>query len=113
MVDWVVDPNVALASTHLKHKHAALIFHDGTLIASANNCGSDHAEWRAIQIAKLKGFRKIKDVHNLILISIAVNKQGKLKLAKPCNDCMYFLGEYGFVPKQIYYSTNNQTIVRL
>ena len=98
---------MANKSNHPKHKHAALIFHNGELIAWSNNQGNSHAEWRAIQIAKIHGYKE-----GLVLLSIAINKKGELKLAKPCKACQYYIGTCKMI-KTVLYSTSKQTIVRL
>lgn len=101
---------IAIKSKHPKHKHAALLFKDGELIASGNNSKEQHAETKVIEVAKLLGY---KTGENLILISIALSKDGKFKLAKPCMACMVALKLYNIALRNIYYSTKKQRIVRL
>ena len=43
--------HMASHSHHRKHKHAALVFSDGQLVAFANNTDNHHAEFRALQVA--------------------------------------------------------------
>lgn len=105
---------VAANSTHPKYRHAALVFIDGQLVGYANNKGNSHAEYRAIEVAKLHGYgRKYPyfNNHNIILLSIRITKGGKLALAKPCIKCQRLCQKLGI--KNILYSTNNHTIVRM
>ena len=97
--------NIAVKSTHPKFKHAAIIFHNGEMIAWANNKGNHHAEVRAIEVATLYGFKK-----DLVLVSVRVTKNGRLALAKPCLGCLFHAKMKGI--KTILYSTNKQTIIK-
>lgn len=97
---------IAANSTHPKHKHAALVFHNGELVGYANNLGNYHAEVRALQVAKMYGYKT-----DLTVLSIRISKSGKLKLAKPCDSCMTYMRKRGIAC--ILYSTDDGTIVRL
>jgi tRNA(Arg) A34 adenosine deaminase TadA len=93
-------------STHPRHRHVALIFLEGILLASANNNVDNHAEARAIEVAKIvHGY--IPD--GCILVSIAITKAGKLKLAKPCKNCAIRIDNVGI--KNVLYSTKEGRIV--
>lgn len=101
------DPiSYAEKSCHPRHRHAAIVLYEGLLIAWANNNRNDHAEVRAVERAHLHGYRE-----NLILISVAIDKKGKLKLAKPCMKCRMYLRTHKIT--NILYSTKQQTIVKL
>lgn len=96
---------LASKSTHPKHRHVALIFHEGILLAWSNNSREFHAEARAIEIAKILRYKT-----NLTLISIAITKGGKLKLGKPCIKCQQKISRAKI--KNVYYSTKEQMIVK-
>lgn len=93
-------------SSHPKHRHAAIIFHKDQIVAIANNNSEEHAEHRAIKIAKILGYKS-----ELTLLSIAITKKGELKLAKPCNKCMAKISREKI--NNVYYTTKQQTIVKL
>lgn len=95
-----------LKSDHPKHKHAALVFQDGELVTWANNTKEEHAEVRAIRIAKILGY-----TDNLTLISIALTKAGRLKLAKPCVSCHWYIKICNI--KTVLYSTREQKFEEL
>lgn len=97
---------VADSSTHPKHKHAALIFHNGLLVGWANNQGNEHAEIRALKVCKILGYKK-----SLTLLSVRISRAGKLKLAKPCGPCMVQIKKRGVAC--ILYSTDDGMVVRL
>lgn len=97
---------IAERSMHPKHRHAAIIFCGRLIVGWANNTEKEHAEIRALTLAKVYGYTK-----NLILISVAVNKMGKFKLAKPCPKCYRRCMKHGVI--KILYSTNEQTIKEL
>jgi tRNA(Arg) A34 adenosine deaminase TadA len=115
----MIDVNLAIQlagrSLHAKSKHAAIVFHKGEIIAIANNSKEKHAEIRALEIARIN-FGYLYEQGDFfstdaVLISIAITKTGKLKLAKPCPKCLAYLKLQEY--KTIYYSTNNQTIIKL
>lgn len=101
--------SIAKNSSHPKHKHAALIFCDGELIVYANNHGNYHAERKALDICHMLGY--FAPGYKLVLISIAITKGGKLKLAKPCRNCEYYIRKKKI--EQVFYSTKEQRIVKL
>lgn len=105
---WISDLGTmyAMQSQHPKHRHAAIVFHDGFLIGWSNNKEGEHAEVRALVVAHLNGFKE-----KLILISIAIDKEGRLKLAKPCEPCEKYCRKHGVI--NLYYSTREQTIRRV
>lgn len=94
-------------SSHPKHRHSAILFGKNGIVAWANNRGNEHAEWRAIQIAKLLGIKE-----KLILYSCAINKKGELKLALPCVGCQFSI-KYSGIIKDVYYSTPMQTFIKM
>lgn len=59
--------------------------------------GSIHAEQAAILNAKC-------DLKGTSILVIRINKQGELRLAKPCHHCSDYLAYVGI--RRIYYSTN-------
>jgi len=98
--------NAASLSSHPKHKHAAFVFHNGECVGWANNKENHHAEIRALEVAKLYGY-----VRGLILLSIRIGKEGKLKLAKPCLSCFMYAKRHGVT--MILYSTDKQSIIKM
>jgi len=121
----MIDVNLAIQfagrSLHHRSKHAAIVFYNGEIIGIANNTKRYHAEERAyVQayinkkfIPNLESISSYQFGRNLILISIAITKSGRLKLAKPCPECQKYLTARDILNKNIYYSTNAQTIVRM
>jgi len=106
MLDNIVGfVKLASKSLHPKHRHVALIFHQGVLLAWSNNSREYHAEDRAIEICKLLRYKS-----NLTLISIAITKEGKLKLALPCVKCQAKIVKYRI--SNVFYSTSSQAIIR-
>lgn len=99
--------HLATKSTHPKHRHVALLFSQGTLLVWANNTKQMHAEERVITIAKMLNFNLKKD---MTLISIAIRKDGKLKLGKPCAKCQAKIKQSKI--KNVLYSTCDQKIIR-
>lgn len=97
---------LAMRSGHPKHRHVAVILYQYRLVCWANNNHNYHAEVKALETAHLHGYKK-----NLTLISVSVRKDGKLRLAKPCISCEWYAKKQGVTC--IYYSTNQQTIVRM
>jgi hypothetical protein len=97
---------ICFKSTHPKFKHAALVFHKEELVGYANNKGKEHAEVRALQVARLHGYTK-----DLILISLRVTKTGRLALAKPCVGCLFYIKVHGGVSK-IMYSNDKGRLVK-
>jgi deoxycytidylate deaminase len=63
-----------------------------------------HAEVDAI----IKARRSLK---GMSIIVIRINKKEEMKLAKPCRYCLMYIDYVGI--KNIYYSTNNNTIEKL
>jgi len=96
----------ASKSKHPRHRHSAIIFYQGEIVCIANNTHHEHAEVRAVNVANVLGYKK-----NLTLISVAIDKAGKLKLAKPCMGCNVYISVRGV--DTIYYSTREQRIVKL
>lgn len=112
MIDKGIAIEAARKSSHPKHRHACLIFLRSELVVSQVNKGGSHAETRAIETFKLlypNYWFQPPDM--LTLISIAITKDGRLKLAKPCRRCEIKIRKFGIV--NIIYSTNNQTFERL
>lgn len=62
-------------------KHAAFIFSGGALVAFSTNTPTRHAEVAALAKASNLGRRPV-------LLSIRVDRLGKLRIAKPCPSCM-------------------------
>lgn len=100
---------LAKNSTHPKHKHVALIFVNGILVTFANNVSNNHAEIRALDRARLIFMGDYPD--DLMLVSIAITKDGKLKLAKPCKRCEANIKRRGI--KHVRYSTKAGRIISL
>lgn len=98
--------DAAKKSNHPKHKHATIIIHNGDIVAIANNSHHEHAEVRAINVAKILGYK----TKELTLISIAITKSGKLKMAMPCPTCTTYIEKNNI--KNIFYSTVSQAIVK-
>ncbi len=93
---------LALQSPSKHWKHCAIVFRGGCVVGFANNTYEEHAEIRAL--------RRVKYMHNLTILSVRVNREGELKNAKPCEDCMRALKERGV--RTILYSNDNGEIKR-
>ena len=97
----------AMQSTHRKYKHAALIFVNGILITFSNNTQEEHAETRALNIARMLGYK----AYDMTLMSIRVLKNGNLGMAKPCKKCMRYIRMFRDV--KILYSNAKGVIIKL
>ena len=93
-------------SKNPKNKHATVIFKNGTLICFANNSGKYHAEVKALQIAKIYGYKR-----DLVLISLRVTKTGELTMAMPCPKCLRYIQQYKDIT--VMYSNEKGVIVKL
>lgn len=115
MIDTVLAIKSASKSQHPKHRHAALVFKNDELIVVTTNDHHWHAEARAIEVAKLLHASEDRSGstigRGLSLVSIAIDKAGRLKLARPCPSCQWKLEQNGI--KNVYYSTKDQRIVRM
>jgi len=73
-----------------------------------------HAEHDAIN--KLKPLKRKKHLQNINLLVIRLSRKNKLQSSKPCVDCINkikFLPEKkGYKIKNIYYSDDNENIVK-
>ena len=97
---------IAIKSKHPKYKHAAIVFHNQEIICHANNSNDQHAEVRALEIARILGYTR-----DLTLLSLRVTKTGKLALAKPCFSCFLYIKLTGGVSK-ILHSNERGMIVK-
>lgn len=97
---------LAKKSIHPRHRHVAIVYHNNKLICWATNNHHQHAEVKALETAALYGHR-----YELVLVSIAITKGGRLKLAKPCTSCYWYCRDNGVI--EIYYSINEQAIVKM
>lgn len=93
---------LAQKSPYRNWRHAAIVFRGGAVVSMATNTHNLHAEIRALN--------KVKYKHNLSLLSIRVNKNGELRLAYPCTNCMSYLQEHNV--QILLYSTENGEIKR-
>lgn len=93
----------ALTSPSKHWKHFCIIFRGGCVIGQASNTYEMHAEIRAL--------KRVKYHHNLTVLSVRVNRDGELKNAKPCEDCMKVLLSSGV--KTILFSNDEGQIERL
>ena len=48
---------------------------------------------------------------SLDIIIIRINKNNKLRYSRPCNNCIEYLRNLGYSINNVYYSTNDETIV--
>ena len=73
-----------------------------------------HAEHDAIN--KLKPLKKKKHLQNINLLVIRLSKKNKLQTSKPCVDCINKIKvlpeKKGYKIKNIYYSDDNENIVK-
>ena len=80
-----------------------------------NEKKSTHAEIDAFKKLKINHDKK-KNIKNLNLVVIRVNKSGELCESKPCIHCMNYLNKNiyskGYRIKNIIYSTKNSKIVK-
>jgi hypothetical protein len=76
-------------------------------------CGI-HAEHDAIR--KLRPLKYKKKLKNIDILVIRISKTNKFYLSKPCNRCICMMktlpNKLGYNIKNVYYSTNNGTIIK-
>lgn len=96
---------LCMKSRHRKWKHATIIFVDGVLVMHANNTQEEHAEVRALNAARMLGYK----AYDMTLMSLRVTKAGKLAMAKPCRSCLKYMSMFRDI--KIFYS-NERGIIR-
>ncbi len=65
-----------------------------------------HAEYEAV-----KKIRNHRDLSNIAVVNVRLNKQGDFRLSKPCRKCVDYLKGLGI--KTVYYSTELDSFERL
>jgi deoxycytidylate deaminase len=91
-------------ATHKCHKHAAVVYRGGAIVAMGYNHDEVHAEVSALNKlwpSERRGTR---------VVSIRMSKGGNLRLAKPCVDCEAYMRANGV--KMVIYSDNNGNMVK-
>lgn len=99
--------NVSKLSQHPRHKLGAVIVVNGKPVSVGYNHYKSHPEARysgihaEIHAIKTTGKNKIKGSSIFVYRK---TKDGKLAIAKPCEDCMKNLADFGI--KWVFYTTN-------
>lgn len=96
------------ATSECAKQHAAIVFKGGAVQACASNTPEDHAEVRALNNMFTYG---LEDMDHLTLLSIRLSRQGLLRNAKPCINCVKYMREHGV--KTVLYSTETGEIERM
>lgn len=102
-----MEPRVAKAirlsekARHKCHRHAALVYRGGNLVAQGVNHDEVHAEVQAL--------KKLWPDHRrgTTVLSVRMTRGGKLGMAKPCPECEEYMREAG-VKKVVYSDDNGQ-----
>lgn len=102
-----MSPAVALKvahrrSTHLQHRHAAIVERGGAYVAMEANRGWRHAEVAALRRLRPDQRRGVR------IWSLRFSRRGGLLNAKPCAACQEFLRANGV--KSVRYSTSSGEI---
>ena len=84
---------------HHSHKHAALVYKSGALVAQGVNHDEVHAEVQALK--KLWPSER----RDTTVVSIRMTRGGVLGMAKPCIACEAYMREAGV--KKVIYSDND------
>lgn len=86
---------------HKNHRHAAIIYRGGNIVAQGVNHDQTHAEVQALN--------KLWPDHrkDTTLVSIRMTRGGKLGMAKPCPECEAYCRTWG-VKKVVYSDENGQ-----
>jgi len=92
----------AKKSRHHSHKHSAMVFKGGAVISVANNTEHRHAEVAALG--------KVAHYKDMILLSVRVGKNGELRMARPCGDCLAYIKSRGI--RTILFSDEQGQIVK-
>lgn len=93
---------LAQSSPYKNWMHGCFVFRGGSVVAAESNTKNQHAECRAIN--------KVKNKKNLTVLSIRVNNDGQLRMARPCDECRRFLLHHGV--KSVLYSTDDGRIIK-
>lgn len=93
---------LAKTSQHWWAHHAAIVMRGGAVLSAEPNGASAHAEQRALGRLWPSKRRGTK------VLSIRINGQGELAMAKPCPDCEAYLAANGV--KTVLYSTDEGTL---
>lgn len=86
-------------SAHPCHRHAAMVFRGGNIVATGSNHETIHAEVQAL--------KKLWPDHRVgtTVMSIRMTRGGVLGMAKPCPACEDFMRKAGV--KKVIYSNNH------
>lgn len=82
-----------------EHRHASIIFKNGTPRTFGFNGTEHHAEENAMV--------RDKNYKGAVMVNIRLTKAGKIGMAKPCPGCLDLLKEKKF--RKVIYSTNHGT----
>lgn len=92
-------------STHHQHRHAAFVIVGGKIQSIGYNCGTTHAEVKALSQLWPNKRQGVK------VYSFRWRKDGTLGNAKPCSECEKFLVANGV--KVVYYSDADGDIQKM
>lgn len=121
LYETLIDRRLAVPSDLGGYKHAALIFSKRSTLSYGQNYllpknstyNSVHAEHDAILNLPVNEKKHAKKVDILV---IRASKTGKLGMSKPCCHCIHSMTdlalEKGYHITNVYYSTNEGTIVK-
>lgn len=121
----IIDKGLSLASRAVasRCKHSAILYDSkGNIIGAAfNDAMNKNAtaamfyEQKAWHSEGLLLYRNRKKLHlydgSLFMLSLRTNREGVIRNAKPCEECMVILNKYPQI--QIYYSNENGEIIKL
>ena len=89
-------------SKHPKMFHVAIVIKGGKILSIAANSERKHAEDNAI--------RRMKKPWKCKIISLRVNKQNDLRMARPCDRCMKLIAKSGI--STVFYSNQEGEIIK-
>jgi len=111
----LVDQARKIAETsNQRKKHVSVILRNNKILAAEANgfeVPSSYAYrgYRSLH-SEIHAFMKVKQRQDLVLYNFRFNNQGNLRIAKPCKLCLPWCET---IFKDIYYSTDEGTVVKL
>ncbi len=98
--------------------HGSVLVKGGSVISWALNeptrCGMSNyyaTHDGFVQHSELLAIKKVRkkiDLRNCVMYNLRIDKNGGIKMSKPCAGCQHLLCDYGI--QKCYYSTEEQTI---
>jgi deoxycytidylate deaminase len=109
-VEQHIDYLINLAnSSPMKFKHASAIIQNGKIYSTGVNRYINNMDTTLSLHSEIQAIAGCKDLRNKSILIIRVSTNNRLKLSKPCSNCLKQIKNKNI--KKIYYSTDEGTIV--